>query len=68
VALFAPATVGWTRFRGVIRASAELAFGFFSDLIDAALMNDINAWPDDHAALEKKDPCFCSAIAHGARP
>ena len=29
VALCSPSTVGWTRFRGVVRASAELACGFF---------------------------------------
>jgi ubiquinone/menaquinone biosynthesis C-methylase UbiE len=68
VALCSPSTVGWTRFRGVVRASAELACGFFSDLFDAALLNDISAWLDDRAALEKIDPHLCSAIAHGTRP
>jgi len=32
VVLCSPSTVGWARFRGVVRASAELAFGFFADL------------------------------------
>ena len=68
VVLCSPSTVGWARFRGVVRASAELAFGFFADLFNADLLKDINAWLDDRAGLEKKDPYLCSAIAHGTRP
>lgn len=68
VVLCSPSTVGWARFRGVVQASAELAFGLFPDLFDRTLMNDLKKWLGDRALLEKKDPYLCSAIANGTRP
>jgi ubiquinone/menaquinone biosynthesis C-methylase UbiE len=68
IVLCSPSTVGWARFRAVVQASAELAFSFFPDLFDAALLDDLKAWLNNRARLEEKDPYFCSAVANGTRP
>jgi len=68
IVLCSPSTVGWARFRAVVLATAELAFGLFPDLIDRTLLEDLKAWLGDRARLEEKDPYLCSAIANGTRP
>jgi SAM-dependent methyltransferase len=68
VALCAPSTVGWPRFRRLIASSAELAHGLFPDRFDAKLFRDLAVWLSDRPALERKDPCVGSAIACGTKP
>jgi SAM-dependent methyltransferase len=68
IVLCSPTTVGWDRFRAVVQASAELAFSFFPELFDRTLLENLREWLDDRAALERKDPYLCSAIANGTRP
>ena len=68
IVLCSPSTVGWSRFQGVVRATAELAFNLFPDLFDRTLLEDLKEWLRDRAGLEEKDPYICSAIANGTRP
>ncbi|RPJ84968.1 MAG: class I SAM-dependent methyltransferase [Acidobacteria bacterium] len=68
VVLCSPSTVGWEPFSAVVRASAALASTFFPELFDVALRDDLDAWLDDRALLQRKDPYLCSAIANGTRP
>jgi SAM-dependent methyltransferase len=68
VVLCSPSTVGVKRFQAVVQASADLAFGFFPDLFDQQLHEDIKGWLADRARLEEKDPYLCSAVANATRP
>ena len=63
-----PATIGWRRFQTVVRASAALAFGFFPELFDRGLLDELKEWLGDRARLEEKDPYLCTAVANGTRP
>lgn len=68
IVLCSPTTVGWDRFRAVVQASAELAGSFFPELFDRTLLEDLGEWLGDRAAVERKDPYLCSAIANGTKP
>jgi ubiquinone/menaquinone biosynthesis C-methylase UbiE len=68
VVLCSPSTVGVTRFAAVVRATAEVASGFFPDLFDRRLHRDLERWLADRDRLEENDPYLCSAIAHATKP
>jgi SAM-dependent methyltransferase len=68
IVLCSPSTVGWSRFRAVVQASAELAFDFFPGLFDRTLFDELKEWLGDRSRLEEKDPYLCSAVANGTRP
>ena len=68
VVLCAPSTVGFPRFRDLVRATAETASGLCPDLFDHQLLADVRAWLAGRADVERKDPYLCSAIAMGVKP
>jgi ubiquinone/menaquinone biosynthesis C-methylase UbiE len=68
VILCSPSTVGWKKFQAVVQASADLAYAFFPDLFDGQLRDDVTEWLRDRAAVERKDPYLCSAIADAVKP
>lgn len=63
--LCSPTTVGWERFRALVQSLTDMASGFFPEIFERSLVEDIREWLADQAALERKDPYFCSAIANG---
>lgn len=68
VVLCSPSTAGVKRFQAVVQRSAELAVGFFPDLFDQQLFEDLKSWLGDKGQLQQKDPYLCSAIASGTKP
>lgn len=63
-----PSTVGFSRFRALVRASAETAASLCPDLFDPQLLADIGVWLSARSEVERKDPYVCTAIASGSRP
>lgn len=63
VLLCSPSTVGWRRFRAVVKGSSELAHTLFPDLFPDDLLRDVQQWLADRRSTEQKDPYLCSAVA-----
>ncbi len=67
LALCAPSTAGYERFRDVVLATAALGHRMFPDLFDRALVERMGAWLEDRAGIERRDPYIATAVASGRR-
>jgi SAM-dependent methyltransferase len=68
LAVSAPSTVGYDRFRAVVLSSSALGHSLFPDVFDRKLVRDVQRWLDDRDRVLRSDPYTCTAVADGIRP